>query len=135
MNPERKEIVRRWYRKAANDLAYAELGLNSGETFYAGAAYHCQQAAEKSIKALLCLSGVTPPKNHDLVRLIELLLPSQDLSEFMQDAEFLTPMATEFRYPGEQEQPTKSDAEKPLKFARQIFSAAERLIIEKLGIQ
>lgn len=135
MNPERKEIVRRWYRKAANDLAYAELGLNSGETFHAGAAYHCQQAAEKSIKALLCLSGVNPPKNHDLVRLIELLLPSLDFSEFMQAAEFLTPMATEFRYPGEQEQPTKSDAEKSLKFAGMIFSAAETLIREQIGLQ
>ena len=133
MNPERKEIVRRWYQKAANDLAYAELGLNSGETFHAGAVYHCQQAAEKSIKALLCLSGITPPKNHDLVRLIELLPPSLDFGQFLQAAEFLTPMATEFRYPGEQEQPAKSDTEKSLKFAGQIVSAAKTLIGEQIG--
>jgi len=42
MNPERKEIVRSWYRKAASDLAYAELGLSSGAMFRAGAVYHCQ---------------------------------------------------------------------------------------------
>jgi len=40
-------------------------------------------AAEKAIKALLCLSGVTPPRNHDFVHLIELLLPSLDLQRFL----------------------------------------------------
>jgi HEPN domain-containing protein len=134
MNPERKAIVRSWYRKAASDLAYAELGLSSGETFRAGAVYHCQQAAEKAIKALLCLSGTTPPRNHDLVRLIELLLPSLDLQEFLKEAEFLTPMATEFRYPGECEQPTEADAEMSLKYAGRIFAAAETLIRERIGI-
>ena len=134
MNPEREAIVRSWCRKAASDLAYAELGLSSGETFRAGAVYHCQQAAEKAIKALLCLSGITPPRNHDLVRLIELLLPSIDMQEFLKEAEFLTPMATEFRYPGECEEPTEIDANMSLKYARQIFTAAETLIRDRIGI-
>ncbi|MGC1479658.1 MAG: HEPN domain-containing protein [Chthoniobacterales bacterium] len=134
MSPEREAIVRSWYRKAASDLAYAELGLRSGATFRAGAVYHCQQAAEKAIKALICLSGVTPPRNHDLVRLIELLLPSFDLRAFLEDAEFLTPMATEFRYPGECEQPTDAEAEMCLHSASRIFTEAERVIRENIGI-
>jgi len=134
MNPERKEIVRGWYRKAASDLAYAELGLSSGETYRAGAVYHCQQAAEKAIKALFCLSGITPPRSHDLVHLIELLTPSLDLQNFLKEAEFLTPMATEFRYPGEWEEPSAATAELSLSCARRIFSEAERLIGESIGL-
>ncbi len=134
MNPEREEIVRSWHRKAASDLAYAELGLSSGETFRAGAVYHCQQAAEKALKALLCLSGVTPPKNHDLVRLIEILRQSLDLQVLLKEAEFLTPMGTEFRYPGECDQPTEAAAEQSLKYAARIFNEAEKVIRDSIGI-
>jgi HEPN domain-containing protein len=102
--------------------------------FRAGAVYHCQQAAEKAIKALRCLSGITPPRNRDLVRLIEILLPALDLQEFLKVAEFLTPMATAFRYPGECEQPTEADAEMSLKYAGRIFARAETLIGEQIGI-
>jgi HEPN domain-containing protein len=134
MNPEREEIVRSWYRKAVSDLAYAELGLSSGETFRAGAVYHCQQAAEKALKALLCLSGATPPKNHDLVRLIEILRPSFDMQQFLKEAEFLTPMAAEFRYPGECDQPSEATADLSRKYASRILAEAENHIRQTIGI-
>jgi len=134
MIPERKEIVRSWYRKASSDLAYAKLGLTSGEVFRVGAVYHCQQAAEKAIKALHCFYGLTPPKSHDLVRLVELLQPSCDLQECLKGAEFLTPMATEFRYPGESEEPTEADAQRAWEYAEFIFRNAEFLIKDNLSL-
>jgi len=57
-----------------------------------------------------------------------------DLQRFLKEAEFLTPMATEFRYPGECEQPDEAAAEMSLKYARRIFSEAEGLIRERIGI-
>ena len=73
MTAERKQIVVGWLEKAESDLAYAKLGLDNGDYYFAGAVYHCQQAAEKALKALCCFHGVKPPKTHDLVTLLEKL--------------------------------------------------------------
>ena len=134
MTPERRAVIISWCRKAESDLAYAELGLRSGEVYRAGGVYHCQQSAEKAIKALHCLFGIIPPKIHDLVRLIELLQPSCDMQEFLEEAEFLTPLATEFRYPGDTEEPSEEDAQRALIYAKRICGKAQVLIKEKINL-
>jgi len=128
MNQERREITEGWLHKAESDLAYAKLGLSSGEAYHSGAVYHCHQAAEKSLKALLCLHGIIPPKTHDVFRLIEILTPHVDLSDFKEAAAFLTPMATDFRYPGDQDEPTREDAQLAFEYANQILIKVRSII-------
>lgn len=46
-----------------------------------GAAYHCQQAAEKLVKALLAQSAIVFPKSHDIAALVALLPPDHGLKQ------------------------------------------------------
>ena len=128
MNPERREITEGWIHKAESDLAYANLGLSSGDSYRAGAVYHCHQTAEKALKALLCFYGIIPSKTHDLVRLIEILSPHVDLADVAEASVFLTPLATDFRYPGDQEEPTGEDAKLAFDYAQGILVKVRELI-------
>jgi HEPN domain-containing protein len=62
--------------------------------------YHCQQAAEKSLKAFLCVSGVEIPKVHDTGILCQQCVDiDESFSTFLKPCEDLAIYATETRYP------------------------------------
>ena len=66
--------------------------------------YHCQQAAEKAIKALIISSGVQGglPKKHDLSFLLDQIKNSVKIEEKYYDyADTLTPYGVSIRYPNE----------------------------------
>jgi HEPN domain-containing protein len=64
------------------------------------ASFHCQQAAEKYMKALLQELGTAFPKTHDLDTLVKLLLPDvPTLARFRRRLDALTSYAVEYRYP------------------------------------
>lgn len=66
--------------------------------------YHCQQAGEKSIKALYIAKEIPGgiPRKHDLWFLLEQMKNVVDIPESIYDAaEKLDPYAIVFRYPGE----------------------------------
>lgn len=50
----------RWLAKADEDIAVAELALDHAPPLVDPAAFHCQQAAEKILKALLVAAAATP---------------------------------------------------------------------------
>lgn len=118
-----------WLSRAESDLAYAQLGLNAGPYYYAGVLYHCQQTAEKALKSLCCFHGIIPPKTHDLVRLLEIIQPHADLEERFEDALFLNPFATIFRYPGDEQEPTTVEAGKAVLCARSLLAAIRERVI------
>ncbi len=65
------------------------------------ACFHCQQAAEKYLKALLQEKGVVVPRTHDLEDLLDLLLPlDKTLAPLRRSLASLTRIAVEYRYPG-----------------------------------
>jgi len=70
-----RRVTARWVRKAevdttgASQLARAKPALNDLVCF------HCQQAAEKYLKALMLELGLVPPRTHDLPKLLSALLP------------------------------------------------------------
>jgi HEPN domain-containing protein len=64
-------------------------------------AYHCQQTAEKYLKAILVQNDLAVPFIHDLLKLnreAQKVLPS--LKELEKTCELLTPFGTATRYPG-----------------------------------
>ncbi len=93
------EQARRLRAIAGKDLATAELlALERGD-LSAMAAYHCQQAAEKWLKALLAAHAVTYPKTHDIPRLLQLARELHpDLTVLAPAAAHLTMFSTEPRY-------------------------------------
>jgi HEPN domain-containing protein len=116
--------VRQWLHKASHDLRSAVL-LMSGdvEPLLDTAVYHCQQAAEKALKAYLTAHGVVFPKLHLLSPLLS-LCADIDISfvQLSDAAELLTPLATEFRYPGDILEPDPSDAEEALRVAEHVVA-------------
>jgi HEPN domain-containing protein len=60
-------IVDEWFRYSQNDLLVAKHcfeDMHPKQTVIAS--YHCQQCAEKSLKAFLISKNIEPPKTHDL---------------------------------------------------------------------
>ena len=64
-----RDVALGWLRKADSDLANAELCL-AAERSLDTACFHCQQAAEKSLKAYLIANNAKCPFIHDLKRLL-----------------------------------------------------------------
>jgi HEPN domain-containing protein len=93
-----REAAEGWLRKAESDLANAELCLNNNTSLDA-ACFHCQQAAEKALKAWLIAHDQPFPFRHDLTELISLCAARQPrFNEFLDEASALTPFATGLRY-------------------------------------
>src|SRR5271168_2534715 len=63
--------------------------------------FHCQQAAEKYLKALLQENGLVVPKTHEVADIIDLLVPGDaTLARLRRQADSLTQYAVDYRYPG-----------------------------------
>jgi len=101
MTPQREE-AERFLRLAKRDQAAFAALLNAAAVDPAVACFHAQQAAEKSLKAVMCLHGLEYRRTHDLEALAGMLrdvdvAPSVD----EHDLRCLTPYAVEFRYDDE----------------------------------
>ena len=105
-------LTREWLTKALHDLQTARITANAVDGPLDTAIYHCQQAAEKSVKGWLTASHAAFEKTHDLRRLIRQAMALQpDFSKFTGPAEVLTPYVSAFRYPGLTADPMPSRAE------------------------
>src|SRR5262249_54546916 len=61
-----KRATRGWVRKAESDFRLAAAIARGTEPFHDEQCFHCQQSAEKYLKALLEELGRPIPKTHDL---------------------------------------------------------------------
>jgi len=125
MDDQTRHEVQQWLLKADHDLRSAQrlMSTENGEPLLDTAVYHCQQVAEKALKAFLTAHSIIFPRIHLLIPLLELCKDiDASFSEFTEAAEILTPFATEFRYPGDVLEPDPSDAE-------EAFQRAEYLLM------
>lgn len=121
MSPESLELAKTWLAKAQSDLATARLLIKGEERYLDTGSYHCQQAAEKAIKGWLTAAEVSFVKTHSLEILIRLCIPSAPgFSQFLSHSMELTPLATEFRYPGDVFEPSTEEAGRALSLAEEL---------------
>lgn len=66
LDPARVSEVRGWLVKAASDLRNAEFTLDADPAIYGDVVFHCQQAAEKTLKAFLVWHDKRFRKTHSL---------------------------------------------------------------------
>jgi HEPN domain-containing protein len=67
------EILQQWFEKGKDDLRSAEyLSTMHSPTPDEIICYHCQQSAEKYLKAFLFSHDIEPDKTHDLEYLLEI---------------------------------------------------------------
>jgi HEPN domain-containing protein len=92
-----------------------------------GVCFHCQQCAEKYLKALLEELGVHIPKTHDLDMLQSLLTPHHsDLRSLGRGLLFLSDFAVDIRYPGARA--SKRQAVAALRWAEKVRAKARKLL-------
>jgi HEPN domain-containing protein len=116
--------VQAWIRKAAQDLRAAELDLDAEPPLVADAAFHCQQAVEKLLKAVLTWHETPFRKTHDLGELglrTAQLIP--ELEPLLRSAAPLSEYAWRYRYPDVDDEPQIMEVDDALALARQVFEA------------
>lgn len=104
-------IARQWLIKAMNDLLNADNNLKSEVVPFDTVCFHCQQAAEKLLKAYLVANGKEHPFTHDLFLIIEKILPlNSEADDLREPCSILMPYAVEIRYPDDWHMPSEEDA-------------------------
>lgn len=115
--------IRQWLTKAVHDLRSARRLFSDEPPLLDTAVYHCQQSAEKSLKAYLTLQDISFLKTHLLTVLVEqCILQDDDFENLRNAAEILTPYATAFRYPGDSLEPIAADVEEAIQLADEVYS-------------
>ncbi len=97
-----KAATRDWIAKAEADyLAAADLARRRKVPLHDMVCFHCQQSAEKYLKARLEEGSVNFPRTHDLEILLTLLLPLEPLwAALIPATKRLKPFGIIIRYPG-----------------------------------
>jgi len=96
---KRREQALLLLQKAAEDEALLDEVADSERVSNAVFGFHCQQAAEKLLKALLSELGVQFGKTHNLKLLMDLLHDvGEPLPADLAELDILTPFAAFFRY-------------------------------------
>jgi HEPN domain-containing protein len=97
-----RDLVEQWLAKAEVDYRTAQRLMRDREPIRAAIAFHCQQAAEKYLKAFLVRHQVEFPRTHDLEQLLELIAPmAPELAASLEETEVLSPYGVDIRYPGD----------------------------------
>ena len=122
-----KKTTRQWVRKAESDYRLAVQIGRGHEPFHDELCFHCQQSAEKYLKALLEELSLAIPKIHNLDDLLGLLLPHHaSLGQLRRGLIFLTDFAVETRYPGDNA--SKRQAQAALRWAGKVRDACRTLL-------
>ncbi len=123
-DPARVAEARPWFVKAEHDLRAASVLLAATPPLLGEAAYHCQQAAEKSLKGYLSWHDVPFGKTHDLAAIGGLCVQlDSELESICLRADRLTVFAWAFRYPGDPEEPGQLEVEAALELAREVHAS------------
>jgi HEPN domain-containing protein len=121
------EDPREWLNRAQSNLVHAQM-LADG-IFFEDLCFDAQQAAEKSIKAVMIARGIDFPYVHDLARLLKLLeKDGEQIPPEIWESQRLTRFAFETRYPGASGPVTQSDYQHALVTAEAVVNwAADRI--------
>lgn len=122
--------VHEWLRDARGDLALASVA-KTRQIRYAHLCFHAQQAAEKSLKAVLLASNRDMPRTHDLAFLMDALPENANVPPALLALPTLNKYAVQYRYPGQDMPIHRRDWLKAIAFARDALDWAA-LAVDRL---
>jgi HEPN domain-containing protein len=126
MSPEaeRAAEAREWLAKVALDLRGARIDLEAVPPLVEDALFHCQQAIEKTLKALLVWHDTPFRKTHSLEEIGRICTSiDSSLDDIVDEAAPLTEYAWAFRYPGAPPTPERREAEDAVDIAERVVRA------------
>lgn len=112
-----------WLRDARGDLALASVA-KTRRIRYAHLCFHAQQAAEKSLKAVLLACKPEVPRTHDLAFLMDILPARANVPPALLALPTLNKYAVQYRYPGQVMPVTRQDRRKAVALARETLDWA-----------
>lgn len=124
-------LVQEWIDRAEGDFntAVRESRVRKLPN-YDAVCFHCQQCAEKYLKAFLQQRSTLFPKTHDLIELLELCVSCEHRSESQRESLLrLRQYAVDYRYPGEAA--NKEEALEAVRAMREVRS----FVRDRLGIK
>ncbi len=114
--------TRRWMVIARDDIRTAEVAAGAGLDH--AAVYHCQQAAEKSLKAFLTSRQQPFRKTHNLAELVDACLAiDPELPDGVRQCTSMSEYAWVFRYPGGPREIDEGEAAEAIVRARAAFDS------------
>ncbi|MEO7298969.1 MAG: HEPN domain-containing protein [Verrucomicrobiota bacterium] len=125
------ELARLWLVKAHSDLHTAQQIGALPDGHLDAAIYHCQQAAEKSLKGFLVFHETPFEKVHDLGKIIQQAAQiDSQFNEYESVAECLTPYAVVYRYPDESAflEPSREEFDEALQHAQSVYDFVLKLL-------
>ena len=131
MDEAAQELVRDWMTRAEHDLRIARLASGQDDPLLDIAIYHCQQAAEKSVKGWLQGEDDPFPRTHDVDDLVKQAAKlNSGFAKLEKAAAVLTPYASAYRYPGGtyEPMPTREEFDEALNYAQEIYDFVLNLL-------
>jgi len=135
MDDEKIKEIQRCLTKSQHDLGSASRLMEGDEPYLDTAVYHCQHAVEKAIKAYLIYRDIVFEKTHNLTALLASCIPlGSQFKKWENVAEILTPYAIDFRYPGDDMEPERDEAEQALVSAKAFVDFIVQLLPDEVGL-
>lgn len=118
---EQVEEIREWIEKADHDLGSAKIIYLHLPDYFDTIAFHCQQAVEKYLKALLVYYRIEFSRSHDLVYLLELLSRKIEIDDLkFRKAFLLNNFSVQIRYPNKIVKLTKEEIESDVEISQEF---------------
>ena len=131
MNKATSEFVKQWLAKANEDLLVVEKLTEDEIIATSSVCFHCQQAAEKFLKAFLIANGVEIRKTHNIEYLLsECSEIDMDFSDI--DPKELSDFGVDARYPGDMYIPDVHETLEYKNIALDIKTVVESKIVKML---
>ena len=125
----RRQLVGQRLHKADIDVDAADAMLSSERNLFYPVCFHCQQAAEKCLKAFLTWHQVEFPKTHSIRELLNVAKTvDPSLAEHLMEAATLTVYGVEVRYPSDVPEPDSAEAATAFDLAKNVRDAVLRAL-------
>ena len=121
-----KPLTLEWIAKAEGDFVIVKREMRARKSpNYDAVCFHAQQCAEKYLKARLQEASIAFTKTHDLLALLNLVLPVEPgWSSLTSQLTDLTEYAVRYRYPGDSAD--RLEALKAARMCREVRHEARR---------
>lgn len=130
MSAQNEQVIA-WINKADHDLGSAKVIYLHLPDYFDTIAFHCQQAVEKYIKAILVHRSIDFDRSHDLIYLLELLQDDIPITmDQFKKAVSLNGFSVQIRCPNKIIYLSKEELEEALAIAQEFRAFA----IEQIGI-
>lgn len=123
-------VIANYLRIASQDLAGAQLPAQAGNR---NAAYLCQQAAEKLLRAVLTSEGVHGGTGHRLGPMVQQIPEENPVKSALSNLLELEAYATTYRYPTSSRIPPKPPADE-LQILLERVSALLQALVVRFGV-